>query len=477
MTVTELRDPDSARQFVTQGLWLQRARPPAADTVRPALEWTLELAASGQPLPPTGFVADIGSLLFGVERDTRTGPALPSFPGLPDGLLRGYEDFVLGKLYADWTFERAADAVRHYEGRDRRRGLAFVVERLQKRADFGGVLLSPAVVKSLLDAPPEELLKAARERAERTGWPPLMVSLTEGLAAAFRRSAEALGSEDVFELEHRTALAELGQRVALRQTLQAVDRFERALPQHRVKPLAGRHEVPTRVFDEDAYPVGGFASLSNRGSVESLLHSQLAFMEPKGADRPDLFDVKFLRDELLYYSRDENQFLRRRRTFVLVLQPDLVEARFKDASLPTQRVIVALAFLVAAVHKLTDWLSEDALTFEFVFVGNGLGQERDLLTVLLRELAAAGTVRWAEAASVADATLRAERTARRSLCHALTVGVAPEALAADGVSAATLAVVGPKPVLTGEDDDLTDDDEDAFDAWTGTLEKLLRAWV
>ena len=41
--------------------------------------------------------------------------------------------------------------------------------------------------------------------------------------------------------------------------------------------------------------------------------------------------MKFLRDELLYYSRDENQFLRRRRTFVFALFPDLVDARFKDA--------------------------------------------------------------------------------------------------------------------------------------------------
>ena len=30
------------------------------------------------------------------------------------------------------------------------------------------------------------------------------------------------------------------------------------------------------------------------------------------AERPDLFDIKFLRDELLYYARDENRFLRRR---------------------------------------------------------------------------------------------------------------------------------------------------------------------
>ena len=35
-----------------------------------------------------------------------------------------------------------------------------------------------------------------------------------------------------------------------------------------------------------------------------------------------MFDIKFIRDELLYYSRDENQFLRRRRAFVFGLSAD-----------------------------------------------------------------------------------------------------------------------------------------------------------
>src|SRR5206468_6673496 len=109
--------------------------------------------------------------------------------------------------------------------------------------------------------------------------------------AAVRHSAEALAPEDVFELEHRTALAEFGERVALRQVLQAASRLEATLPARGIRPLDGRQEVPTRVLDEDTYPVGGFSSLSTRGSVESLLHSQLALMEAEG--RPDLFDVKF----------------------------------------------------------------------------------------------------------------------------------------------------------------------------------------
>src|ERR1700676_2724717 len=95
-------------------------------------------------------------------------------------------------------------------------------------------------------------------------------------------------------------------------------------------------------------------------------------MEPPGSvERPDLFDVKFLRDELLYYSRDENQFLRRRRTFVFVLYSDLTAARFKDADLPYQRGVLLLALLTTALRRLTEWLSADALAFEVLFVGAG----------------------------------------------------------------------------------------------------------
>src|SRR5205807_6320550 len=123
--------------------------------------------------------------------------------------------------------------------------------------------------------------------------------------------------------------------------------------------------VPTRILEEDMYPIGGFASISTRGSIESLLHSQLAFME---TDRPDLFDVKFLRDELLYYSRDENSFLRRRRTFVFALYPDLIPARFKDAELPYQRIVLLLALLRSTVSTLIDWLNTDSLVFEIILI-------------------------------------------------------------------------------------------------------------
>src|SRR5262249_54169370 len=279
----------------------------------------------------------------------------------------------------------------------------------------------------------------------------------------------------------KTALEDVSKRLARQQVLRAATALEATLPRTKVRPLAQRMEVPTRILDEDTYPVGGFTSISNRGSVESLLHSQLAYMEPDGAERPDLFDIKFLRDELLYYARDENQFLRRRRTFVFALGADLVNARFKDAELPYQRAVMLLALLLVAVRKLSEWLSTDALNFHFLFVGEGdadpLKDERALLEVLLREQAALGTAHFGRATWKRVAEL-CTGWARRSMVHCLCAGAQPPALEPDDTVVNRLAVNGPRPALgDGKAEPQVVDGDDGADSWAQALQLLLRRWI
>jgi hypothetical protein len=204
-------------------------------------------------------------------------------------------------------------------------------------------------------------------------------------------------------------------------------------------------------------------------------------MEPTTAARPDLFDIKFVRDELLYYSRDENQFLRRRRSFVFALLPDLTRARFKDLELPTQRIVLTLAVLVVAVRRFTEWLSVDALTFELLFVAEGdahpLTQEEALLRMLLREPIGNGTVRLTRVANLHAAGQVVMDRARRSQCHALAIGTADAGLPAEGVDLGRLSVAGPRPHLMLGDGDTPADRDDAWEAWQAALERILAGWV
>jgi hypothetical protein len=203
-------------------------------------------------------------------------------------------------------------------------------------------------------------------------------------------------------------------------------------------------------------------------------------MEREPELRPDLFDVKYLRDELYYYARDENQFLRRRRTFLFCLYPDLVRARFKDPDLPAQRIVLILAVLLTAVRKLSEWLSTDALTFEFLLVqdkdAKPLAQEGALLEMLFREQIENHTVEVRHLAE--DPGPYAERRAHRSLCHVLAVSSGRPDIRTEMAVTTDLTVRGPKPqVRIGYDAPTEPPSDDPLEAWTLTLERLLMIWV
>jgi hypothetical protein len=478
MVLAELRDLGEARRFVLQGLWLQRVARTTGGRVKTVLEWALEIASNGHPLPPVGFIADLGHLAYGFDQ-TGEGKEPVHVPGWPATLARSYEDHVLGKVYADWTFERATDALRRYQGRDRAKGLAYVTKQFRDRAGLGGVELSPAVLRGMLTSNPDDLLAQGFDALSADGPLPLLVHQYEELVSAARKVAEVLGPEDVIALEQRTALADMGQYVAHRQILQVTAKMEARLPHRPVRPLAGRKEVPTRVLDEDQYPVGGYSSISTRGSVESLLHSQLAYMED---EKPDLFDVKFVRDELFYYSRDENQFLRRRRAFVFVVRPEAVSARFKDAELPTQRIVMVAALLLALVRRLAEWLSTDALRFEFLFVRAGerrpLAEEEELFAILLRELIERGVAVVEHPANLGDVSAHCEQVARTSQVQVLVVGPEPVLFEPEGAVVTQLSVNGPRPRLTdGSGVPAEFGGDDPFEQWIEAVVRVLKLWV
>jgi vWA domain found in the FtsH ternary systems len=337
-------------------------------------------------------------------------------------------------------------------------------------------------LRGLRDLPEQEILDEGRKLWEKAGLMPLLESSYQSMIDAFRNSAEILLETDVRALENGVALQPESQQLAHEQVMTAAKLLREELPPRKLKPLAGRHEVPTRVLDEDTYPVGGYASISTHGSIESLLHSQLAYMEPVA--RPDLFDIKYLRDELFYYSRDENQFLRRRRTFVFAFYPDLALARTKDPGIPYQRIIMLLGLLYAAISILTEWLSDDSLKFVFVFLTDGdsmpLGHEYGLLEMLFREQIENKSVRILPGLKddkisgklgEADLAGLCRAFAQRSLCHCVLLSAQERILAWDDVEVTRLILDDALPSVHGDGDDV------ALDSWASSLERLLQLWI
>ncbi len=506
MLILEIRDSELAKRFLLEGLLLQCVQPPLPRALAAVLGWYLETAVEGIPLLPAGVVADVGHLVFGecvvseAEKPTSATDSTGEQRVLPSTLKRQYEDWVLGKLYNDRSFDRGADGLKRYpDPRDRAKGLAFLLKQMGERANCAGVVFSPGVIRECQRQPPEEVFITARKSLAEHG--PLMCSelnnealnqeqpllefLYHDLIQQVRGIAEVLGTEDVFELEHGTALAGFGQRIALRHVLQATAELESRVPHQPARPENPKKQVATQIVDEDTYPIGGFSSISNRGSIESLLHSQLAFMEQD--ERPDMFDIKFLRDELLYYSRDENQFLRRRRRFVFGLANDLSAARIKDPDLPWQRIILLLALIQVAVSRLTDWLSEDALVFEFVFFkpqGKAavktpvLTDERELLEMIFREQIENQTVQITDLDSLLQFQTHCEEVARKSLCHAVWLSSKPKSLPLENAHLTRMLIDRPVPQVAFEDYDAHSFDEASpLKQWSETLIELLAHWI
>lgn len=472
----ELRDPAELRLWVAQGLCLARVIPPWAAKTSEIFVWAQALASEGESLPPFGFLADLGHLAF-----RTTAPATVPFQSIsnaPTALLRRYEDYALGKLLADTNFERAVDALRQYTGADRSRGLLYLVRQMRAHLEIPGAVVSPAALKAVAQTNAETLLNDGYESIAQEGALPTLTEMLDEITREFRNRPTVIGPEDVFELERKTALAPFGQRVALRQVLQAVTLLQEAVPRQRPPTRGRRHEVQTRIVEEDTYPVGGFASIATRGSIESLLHSQLAFMEPH--ERPDLFDIKFLRDELLYYSRDENRFLRRRRTYFFVLHPDLVDARVKDGDLPCQRIILLLAFVVVASRALVDWLQADALKFEIILLNKGdpsvLAPEAELLAVVLADQISNGTVSIRDLVQ-GQLTEVWDLQSRRSQCYALIASTQPPSLDLPKDVAASGLVVGNPPVLAVDEALDRTASGGGIVGWRETLTQVLNLWI
>src|SRR5262249_37982082 len=160
--------------------------------------------------------------------------------------------------YRDSFFERAGHALRKYDRKqDWARGLAFLIRQIRRLTRIPGVLLSPSILRALRDLPEQEILNEGRNSCENDGLMPLLESSYQLMAAALRNSAEILLEADVRSLENGVALQPESQQLAHEQVMLAAKLLSDELPPRRLTPLAGRHEVPTRIVDEDTYPVGG----------------------------------------------------------------------------------------------------------------------------------------------------------------------------------------------------------------------------
>lgn len=453
-------DREAATRAIAAGLCLSRLLPPAETGTRSG-PWILATIGERLDIPPPGVIADLGALLFGASLGSpRAAMGVPSDDPALAAALRRYEDSVLGRLAVDGRLASAGFAVARLPKEMHAQAVGILVSGVLSRIDYdAGIEVQPGIVRQLTERKPEEAtargFATLRDDAEVRRW------LTDGYAALARGAQKArdlIGDADLFALENLTVLGSLTQRLAIADIVRAQESIGSALPRRFPRRRRREGDVASKLEDESVYPVGGFSSVTTSGSLENLVTSELIYMDPPPKPKPekktgertgdskgkeyetsqvagaetqevDLFDMRYVEGELLYYARDEAIFIRRRRLVILALGADLVRARVKDRELPWQRIVLILGVVLVLTKKLVELLGEEALEIRVAFLyeeglPSPLASEKALTELMLREWRDKGMVdildaTWDDVAALASAS------ARRALVEVVHIGAAP----------------------------------------------------
>lgn len=487
MRVQEIRDLEEGVRYLLEGIRLARVVPPPpdADVVHQALDWAAQLLAEGAPLPPMSFILDVGQMASGCFWDGRH-PGWEPGSGSDKRLVQAYEDRLLARLPLDPAFDRAIFAIARYPQAERSKAIAFLLKQLAAHLELGGAHLSLETLRRLQAKMKQVNISQILEEYQYDNMSKCMTELYMDLIQALRRVPLLLSWEDVAALEDRSALGGMAQFIALRQIRQLLAHWKKSILPRPLRSREKRKNWTTRIPQEDQYPVGGFASITTRGSMESLLHSQLVYME---REKPDLFDIKFIRNELLYYSRDDNNFIRNKRIYIFIIDYNVVHLRFKYLELPYERIILLLSWIVAIIRQLTECLTQDAINFEIRFIKGTSSrknaqetlpsEEQRWLELLLKDWIGRGAAKvgmWDNLETAGEEVKQWSRHADIYYLH-----IAPKEREHPNLSRnvmfTSMWIDGPCPCIITDRERIEWPDMEPLRAWSQALNYLLDQWI
>jgi hypothetical protein len=353
---------------------------PPPDALPRTLGWAIELFGGGLDEVPLAVIHDLGFVLLrgravrlcgGRER---TGLEFDGLVDDDDGPLEArvvvrrerlvWEERVVVPLLRDPAVMQAAVMI---AGSPPERVDALVVHALRalvprllsSMPSLSMSLTSPAVLRPLLES-----LSAVQAHAlTGSGGLAAVVDAARDLGEIARaRIVEGgpplLLQDELWELSRLDQIPSAAMRLALRTVHRTMDGIGPMAPALIARLRDRRQDVMVDDVVDDAFPAGGFDAMSTRGVLENIVRSEVAYVGV-GADLdaagrptgPDLFDVRFVEGELLYYTRDESPLLERRRQ--LVVRIDEVERlRHKLRELPSQTIVLVEAVVLLAWHDL-----------------------------------------------------------------------------------------------------------------------------
>jgi len=469
--VRELRTQADVAAWLAAGLALRRVLTEDDDhIVAQAIgACANELAA----LPPPGMIADVAVLLGGARLPLST--PITGDDSLRSAI-RAYDDDVLARLVTNARFDDVLAAFAHLPIGDRAVATALVVGAICQRSGFAGASVSPAALRRALARPRDE--REAAGRAELLGGPTAdrLADSYDRLARSARQARALVDTHEVFTLDNLDVLRDLGGRMTVDHIAAAADAIGRTLPRRLPANRQNRGVRETHLADESLYPAGGFTAITPGGSnanIENLVTSELVYMED--GPETDVFTLRYVEGELLYYTRDDSVFRRHRQVIGIALGADLDDARVKDRDLPWQRLILALGMLVATIRWLTEQLGDHALTIRLAFPPSLLTEEKGIVALLLDGEVQRGTVVMSEQ-PWQELVEEAHGASGAAISDVILMSLGPTPVIPKGLRAlhVNLAAVAPTAAAVGTSP--SEPGPDSWVEWCEVAEDLLR-WL
>ena len=417
----ELRSQADVANWLAAGLCLRRVSSEDDDT---AVASAIIACASELPaMPPPGVIADVAILLGGARPQTDP----PQAPDALRGALRAYDDDVLGRMVTTPRFDDVLAAFAHLPNIKRPVAVALVVGALCERAGFKGMSVSPASLRRALARPRDERDTAGKAELRTGTVAPRLAEAYIQLARGARQSRNLVDDREVFQIDHLEVLGNYSRRLAADHIAAAAEALQSKMPRRLPANAEKRGARETQLADDNTYPAGGFTAITPGGSsanIENLVSSELVYMED--GETVDLFTLRYVEGELLFYTRDDSVFRRHKHVITIALAPDLDDARVKDPEVPWQRLVLALGMNVAAIRWLTEQLGHEALQIRLSFPPRLLVQERELVGLLLEGEVTSGIVTIVEESTAAAVVHAHEVSNAISDLVVVSMGPVPE---------------------------------------------------
>lgn len=375
------------QQLLMAGLRFRCYQPRNLDWLSHGVALSKLLVSQGELLPWLGFLVDLEAwvehggedLNIGLRRDLASHPVF----------LR-YQDVVLERWRRDPEMMRVRRALLGRSLAERRDGLLYLLESWVISGVLPGLRANAGFLAAGLPAS-EASHELARQLSDMEVWPEPILELVRETNRLFGSMRQVVNPEVVDLIERGLATMDRAPRVQMAQLIKARLQLTNVLGPIIPHSIDTLREIPSSQRASGDVPLGGYNAITTRGRLESLVPSQLVWLDISIGDST-LFAVKHERQELLYYGRQDNRLHQRLRHIAFIVDGSLSVSRNKPKNLPFQRMTLVMSCLLTLWSRLEGILAREALRLSWIFVGhrNSLKDEFQLLSRLLAPEVAEG---------------------------------------------------------------------------------------